>query len=206
VNAISWAPHSQCHICTAGDDSHALIWDMSSCQGGPVGQVTEGPYHHLSPPTRALPATEPVPIVPMSDNPMSTTSFSEDAQQHSVSCVARGASLGTQLFSRLCASSCALPQHESAHTVDISSPRSPHLRPQILSWRIMPRTSSTISSGRPPSLTGWRSLSSETCKSCGCNLEGCDESTDYRPSQDCKTQVDQCDNGSGHVSLHAVSP
>ncbi|KAK2989022.1 hypothetical protein RJ640_027933 [Escallonia rubra] len=25
VNAIAWAPHSSCHICTAGDDSQALI-------------------------------------------------------------------------------------------------------------------------------------------------------------------------------------
>eukprot|EP00762_Andalucia_godoyi_P001653 ANDGO_07029.mRNA.1 DDB1- and CUL4-associated factor 7 homolog len=29
VNAISWAPHSSCHICTAGDDAQALIWDLS---------------------------------------------------------------------------------------------------------------------------------------------------------------------------------
>eukprot|EP00824_Muranothrix_gubernata_P014288 TRINITY_DN29620_c0_g1_i1.p1 TRINITY_DN29620_c0_g1~~TRINITY_DN29620_c0_g1_i1.p1 ORF type:complete len:386 (-),score=79.33 TRINITY_DN29620_c0_g1_i1:72-1070(-) len=29
VNAIAWAPHSSCHICTAGDDSQALIWDLS---------------------------------------------------------------------------------------------------------------------------------------------------------------------------------
>ena len=25
VNATAWAPHSSCHICTAGDDSQALI-------------------------------------------------------------------------------------------------------------------------------------------------------------------------------------
>lgn len=30
VNATAWAPHSFCHICTAGDDSQALIWDLSS--------------------------------------------------------------------------------------------------------------------------------------------------------------------------------
>ncbi|CAF2069292.1 unnamed protein product [Brassica oleracea var. botrytis] len=29
VNAIAWAPHSSLHICTAGDDSQALIWDIS---------------------------------------------------------------------------------------------------------------------------------------------------------------------------------
>lgn len=29
VNGISWAPHSACHICTAGDDAQALIWDIS---------------------------------------------------------------------------------------------------------------------------------------------------------------------------------
>ena len=28
VNAITWAPHSSCHICTAGDDGMALIWDL----------------------------------------------------------------------------------------------------------------------------------------------------------------------------------
>ena len=26
---MEWAPHSSCHICTAGDDSKALIWDLS---------------------------------------------------------------------------------------------------------------------------------------------------------------------------------
>jgi len=30
VNSLAWAPHSACHICTAGDDSQALIWDLSS--------------------------------------------------------------------------------------------------------------------------------------------------------------------------------
>jgi WD repeat-containing protein 68 len=30
VNSISWAPHSSAHICTAGDDHQALIWDLSS--------------------------------------------------------------------------------------------------------------------------------------------------------------------------------
>jgi WD repeat-containing protein 68 len=30
VNGIAWAPHSSCHICTAGDDKQALIWDLSS--------------------------------------------------------------------------------------------------------------------------------------------------------------------------------
>ncbi|CAI2374406.1 unnamed protein product [Moneuplotes crassus] len=29
VDAFSWAPHSSCHICTAGDDMQALIWDLS---------------------------------------------------------------------------------------------------------------------------------------------------------------------------------
>ncbi|KAH0866339.1 hypothetical protein HID58_083550 [Brassica napus] len=37
VNAIAWAPHSSSHICTAGDDSQALIWDISS-----MGQQVEG--------------------------------------------------------------------------------------------------------------------------------------------------------------------
>ncbi|GMT08860.1 hypothetical protein PFISCL1PPCAC_157, partial [Pristionchus fissidentatus] len=29
VNAISWAPHSSCHICSGADDSQALIWDIN---------------------------------------------------------------------------------------------------------------------------------------------------------------------------------
>lgn len=30
VNSIAWAPHSSCHICTGGDDSQALIWDLGA--------------------------------------------------------------------------------------------------------------------------------------------------------------------------------
>ena len=29
LNGVAWAPHSSCHICTAGDDSQALIWDLA---------------------------------------------------------------------------------------------------------------------------------------------------------------------------------
>ncbi|KAJ3195539.1 ddb1 and cul4 associated factor 7 [Irineochytrium annulatum] len=29
VNAIQWAPHSSGHICSAGDDSQALVWDIT---------------------------------------------------------------------------------------------------------------------------------------------------------------------------------
>ena len=36
VNAVAWAPHSSCHICTAGDDSRALIWDLSPMPNRPV--------------------------------------------------------------------------------------------------------------------------------------------------------------------------
>lgn len=36
VNAIQWAPHSSCHICTVGDDNQALIWDLSSMPKRPV--------------------------------------------------------------------------------------------------------------------------------------------------------------------------
>ena len=32
MNALAWAPHSSCHICTAGDDNQALIWDLSSLE------------------------------------------------------------------------------------------------------------------------------------------------------------------------------
>lgn len=30
VNSIAWAPHSSAHICSAGDDSQALVWDVSN--------------------------------------------------------------------------------------------------------------------------------------------------------------------------------
>ncbi|KAL7102645.1 hypothetical protein ACP275_08G131500 [Erythranthe tilingii] len=39
VNAVAWAPHSSCHLCTAGDDSQALIWDLSS-----TGQQPDGSF------------------------------------------------------------------------------------------------------------------------------------------------------------------
>jgi WD repeat-containing protein 68 len=29
VNGIAWAPHSTVHICTAGSDRQALIWQMN---------------------------------------------------------------------------------------------------------------------------------------------------------------------------------
>jgi len=29
VNGVSWAPHSSCHVCSAGDDRQALIWDLA---------------------------------------------------------------------------------------------------------------------------------------------------------------------------------
>ncbi|KAH9294022.1 hypothetical protein KI387_040775, partial [Taxus chinensis] len=41
VNALAWAPHSSYHICTAGDDAQALIWELSGASqplvegGGP---------------------------------------------------------------------------------------------------------------------------------------------------------------------------
>ncbi|CDS43003.1 WD repeat containing protein 68 [Echinococcus multilocularis] len=30
LNGLAWAPHSSCHICTAGEDCLALIWDIQS--------------------------------------------------------------------------------------------------------------------------------------------------------------------------------
>ncbi|KAH9319736.1 hypothetical protein KI387_021505 [Taxus chinensis] len=41
ANALPWAPHSPCQFCTAGDDAHALIWELSGASqplvegGGP---------------------------------------------------------------------------------------------------------------------------------------------------------------------------
>ena len=34
VNALAWAPHSASHVCTAGDDNQALIWDLAKLGGG----------------------------------------------------------------------------------------------------------------------------------------------------------------------------
>jgi WD repeat-containing protein 68 len=28
INAFAWAPHSNCHLCSAGEDRQALIWDL----------------------------------------------------------------------------------------------------------------------------------------------------------------------------------
>ena len=36
VNAVAWAPHSSCHICTAGDDNQALIWDLAQLGQKPI--------------------------------------------------------------------------------------------------------------------------------------------------------------------------
>ena len=36
VNAAAWAPHSSAHVCTAGDDAQALIWDLSQMTKRPV--------------------------------------------------------------------------------------------------------------------------------------------------------------------------
>lgn len=33
INAICWAPHSAAHLCSAGDDCQALIWDVDSLGG-----------------------------------------------------------------------------------------------------------------------------------------------------------------------------
>ncbi|XP_065191757.1 DDB1- and CUL4-associated factor 7-like [Sycon ciliatum] len=57
VNGITWAPQSSCHICTAGDDRQALIWDiqlmpnpidapmLSYSAGGAVNQVQWSATH-----------------------------------------------------------------------------------------------------------------------------------------------------------------
>ena len=36
INAAAWAPHSSCHICTAGDDTQALIWDLGQMPKRPI--------------------------------------------------------------------------------------------------------------------------------------------------------------------------
>ena len=56
VNAVAWAPHSSCHICTAGDDRQALIWDLSAM--GPNPATDAGSLGAVCPPAYyALPLT-----------------------------------------------------------------------------------------------------------------------------------------------------
>lgn len=40
VNAVCWAPHSSVHLCSAGDDCQALIWDLGML--GAMGQPPGG--------------------------------------------------------------------------------------------------------------------------------------------------------------------
>ncbi len=37
ATALAWAPHSAAHMCTAGDDGQALIWDLGGLGGGSGG-------------------------------------------------------------------------------------------------------------------------------------------------------------------------
>jgi WD40 repeat protein len=32
VNAVAWAPHSEIHIATAGEDMNAFIWNLESAR------------------------------------------------------------------------------------------------------------------------------------------------------------------------------
>jgi DDB1- and CUL4-associated factor 7 len=52
VNGAVWAPHSSCHLCTAGEDGRAFIWDVSSLPNKVVdpmlGFSAEGPVSHLA--------------------------------------------------------------------------------------------------------------------------------------------------------------
>lgn len=47
VNAIAWAPHSSCHLCTCSDDSQALIWDLTAMPK-PIDVSTQFPGTSLS--------------------------------------------------------------------------------------------------------------------------------------------------------------
>ena len=42
VNALSWAPHSSCHLVTGAEDRNVLIWDISTMQ-----KITDTPVMHL---------------------------------------------------------------------------------------------------------------------------------------------------------------
>ena len=36
LSTLAWAPHSSCHICTAGEDKQALIWDLTAIAKRPI--------------------------------------------------------------------------------------------------------------------------------------------------------------------------
>lgn len=42
VNALCWAPHSAAHLCSAGDDCQALIWDLGVLGGAGEGGPAAG--------------------------------------------------------------------------------------------------------------------------------------------------------------------
>ena len=50
VNALSWAPHSSCHLCTAADDCKALIWDLQRCSHSAQGVSQTDPILAYSAP------------------------------------------------------------------------------------------------------------------------------------------------------------
>lgn len=41
VNAVQWAPHSGCHLCTCSDDKSALIWDLKLGQKPASKPITD---------------------------------------------------------------------------------------------------------------------------------------------------------------------
>lgn len=51
LNAIAWAPHSSCHLVTAGEDCQTLIWDVSSLPAAvhePIlAYACDGPINQL---------------------------------------------------------------------------------------------------------------------------------------------------------------
>ena len=53
ANAIAWAPLSSSHLCTAGDDHQALLWDL-----GDISAPSAGPRACASPPTVAFAADQ----------------------------------------------------------------------------------------------------------------------------------------------------
>ncbi len=40
MNTLAWAPYSSCHVCTAGEDSQTLIWDL----GGSISDTMDDPF------------------------------------------------------------------------------------------------------------------------------------------------------------------
>ncbi len=153
VNAVQWAPHSSCHICTGAEDSQALIWDLSTIpnkiDGASTSCVTTGMLNAtiISARTYTYTHTHVYVHACTAHIYMNTSGLAHSrtlAHAHKSTCKYRHRSLPS-------GSRCACGgQNQCWHT-----------------W-LMVR--STSCAGRKLTRTGLQSLSKTVCKFCVCNL------------------------------------